>query len=1042
MRLYILNQKYRFIIVLLLGVLLTGSINAQVKTEVSANTVTVKLKIVDDEGNPIPKSIVAIGDGVTSEETDENGILSINASPNDLITVTSSGYETNVFLVQDILANSTIKLSKSKLYMSLDDDVQLPFLTLKKRFEPGNSNVLRSEQLEKYPSTDLRNALTGLGTGVEVLELNGQPGLAAEEKMGTYKITDKLQITARGHSMIYIIDGMPTDITEMPLDPDEIESLTMIKDVVGKAMYGPAGANGIILIKTKRGHQNERLMKMNYEEGVGVIDRFPEWTSGADYAQLNDQARINDGLNPNYTDAIPYYAKNDPYDMYYPSVNFKELMLKNARSFRRANISSSGGNNRIQYAAYVGYAYDGDIYEIGPKANYNRINARSNVDVRVTDFMNLKFDLFAGLSYRRSANYKYSTSEADANMDLIEFNSVIKDITSVPPIAFPVYANNDPSLTQPWYAVSNAYKDNPIGDLVEDGYYTESGRNASGNVTMDFDLKGIIKGLKSESKVIFSLYDQLRIGKAEYYSAYIVTPAEDNSSYDLTFVHDGISTSDLTNLHDYFTQRFVFYENLNYNRSFGKHGIQSALTYYLTTATINGIKDPQRQQDVVWTGIYSFNNKYIVQGVLNYAGSSSFAENMRFELFPSAGASWVISEESFMTNLKFINYLKFGAEAGILGYNNFLPPYNYRSNWSRSLGAAFGAYSTNQWFGSAKDNSVYRTIPTRIGNPDLSYEKRKEFSIGIDALMFNQKLSFEANYYNILSEGEITQPTNTLPYVAGISSTLPLFNYNETRYFGLETGIQFTNSIEKIKYSIGAKATIQNSKYVKFEEPDYRYAYQVHTGTATDTYWGQTYLGKFKSDEEALEIPQLFDEVLHQGDLKYQDMNNDNVVDDNDQSAQGHTTPRLFYALSAYLSYKNFDITLIGTGRAFYDIPLTNRYYWNGWGDNNYSNFVKDNIGEAYPRLTYYKVNNNFVNSNFWLTKGDYFKIQNIELGYNLSPNTLKILSGGQGIRFYIRGSNLLTISKVKDVDPESINSGVEVYPLYKTFSGGVKLTF
>ena len=212
-----------------------------------------------------------------------------------------------------------------------------------------------------------------------------------------------------------------------------------------------------------------------------------------------------------------------------------------------------------------------------------------------------------------------------------------------------------------------------------------------------------------------------------------------------------------------------------------------------------------------------------------------------------------------------------------------------------------------------------------------------------------------------------------MPYVAGISSALPYLNYNKTRYFGVETGIQFTDNFGKFEYSFGGNATIQNSKYEKYDEPDYRFDYQTRTGTPADTYWGQTYLGKFQSDAEALVVPQLYDAVLHEGDLKYKDMNGDGVIDDNDMSAIGHTTPRLFYALNANLSYKNFEMTIIGTGGAFYDIPLTNTYYWNGWGDNNYSNFVRDNIGGAYPRLTYYKVNNNFVNSDFWLAKGGLF---------------------------------------------------------------------
>jgi hypothetical protein len=304
--------------------------------------------------------------------------------------------------------------------------------------------------------------------------------------------------------------------------------------------------------------------------------------------------------------------------------------------------------------------------------------------------------------------------------------------------------------------------------------------------------------------------------------------------------------------------------------------------------------------------------------------------------------------------------------------------------------------------------------------------------------MMDNKLSVELNYFNILRDGMIGTITNSIPYIAGYSASLPYFNYDKVKYFGAEAGLKFTNRAGQVTYSIGGNATVQNSKIEKYDEPEYRFLYQTHVGKAVDTYWGQTYIGKFGSDAEASETPQLYDDVLHEGDLRYKDMNNDGVVDDNDMSALGHTEPRLYYALNFSLSYKNLDLTLIGTGAALYDIPLTNAYFWNGWGDNNYSNFVRDNMGGAYPRLTYYKVNNNFVASDFWLTNGGYFKVQNIELVYSLPANIMH----AQGIRLYVRGANLLTLSKVKDVDPESINSGVTTYPLFKTFTGGVKLTF
>ena len=430
------------------------------------------------------------------------------------------------------------------------------------------------------------------------------------------------------------------------------------------------------------------------------------------------------------------------------------------------------------------------------------------------------------------------------------------------------------------------------------------------------------------------------------------------------------------------------------------------------------------------------------QGVLNYAGTYSFAKDKRYAMFPAAGFGWVISDESFMSKIKGINYLKLRAEAGINGYESFLPPFYDLDRWGvNTSGAAFGPYSTNQWFGSNTDNTVYRTSPSRIGNPDLTWEKRKEISIGLDALLLNRKLSVEINYFNNLRDGIVSQLANTLPYLVGISGARPWFNYNKVRYFGVETGIQYTDRVGNLRFSVGGNATVQNSTILKWDEPKYRFGYQTRIGKPTDAYWGQTYVGKFESDAATKQVPQIYDETLRKGDLQYQDMNGDGVVDDNDQSFIGHTTPRLFYALNLRLSYRNFELTAVGNGRALYDIPMTNKYFWSGWGDNNFSDFVKNNVDGAYPRLTYYKVNNNFVASDFWLRNGGFFKVQNIEIAWNVPVSPGKVI-GARGLRVYVRGANLLTVSKIKDVDPESINSGVTTYPLFKTFSGGVKLTF
>lgn len=1054
MRFHNILMKFKTIGLMLTCILLAGSLSAQDEAAKKAKTINVVLKVTDENGNPFPHAQVVVGEGLIHAETDENGIFSFMGYPDDFVAVSSGGYEKSVVLVEELLTQNIVKLIKSKLQLTADDDVSLPFMTIKKRYLTSAPIVLRSAQLEKYPSTDIRNTMTGLGTGVEVREQNGQPGVSAEEGSGRFGFTQKVAVGARGFNLMYIIDDVPTDITEMPLDPNEIESITIVKDIVAKAMFGPAAANGIIFIKTKRGKKNERILNVNVETGVAQIDRMPGWANGAEYATLNNQARLNDGLLPRYTEQdIAAYAKGDPYDYYHPSIDYREMMVKNTMSFKRVNVSSSGGNDRVQYFAYLGYSGDGDIFKIGPKADYNRLNARSNIDIKINDFIKVQFDFFGGLSYRRSANYGYNSNftnqDAGTNTALtgLEFNTVINDITTYSPIAFPVYAAPyDPaSGNPPYYGVSTSFTQNPIGNLLSNGYYTESGRTGTANVALDFDMKSILEGLKSKSYLGFNAFNQLRVGKAQDYYAYIATPALTAGGADTILLskrHDGTQMADQVLLNDYYYQRMAVYESLSYEKSFGKNDLQAALTYFIAKVARNETEEPQRTQNGVLTGRYSYDSKYIFNGALNYGGTSSFDKGNRYAFFPTAGLAWVISEEDFLKDIKCIDYLKLRVEGGVIGYESFLSPFSYRDRWNNNNnGTLFGPATTAQWFGNTTETLVYRVSPNRTGNPDISWEKRREFSAGVDGMFFNQKLKLEVNYYNNLRDGVISQVSSRVPNIVGISSALPRFNFNQFRFTGIELGMQYTDKAGKFQYSLGGNATTQNSTVVKFDEPQYRYDYQVRTGKSTDVILGQTYIGKFASDAETLVVPQLYDQSLKAGDLKYKDMNGDGFIDDSDLSPIGHSTPKLFYALNLKLNYKGFELYAMGTGRAFYDIALTNQYFWNGSLDNNYSDFVKDNIGGRYPRLTYNKVNNNFISSTFWLAKGGFFKVQNVELAYNLPVNALKVI-GARGTRFFIRGGNLLTISKIKDVDPESIASGVDIYPLFVTFSAGVKLTF
>ncbi|MDD4107429.1 MAG: SusC/RagA family TonB-linked outer membrane protein [Prolixibacteraceae bacterium] len=1036
------HKKYlntSLIIVLLLSFFISGNLSAHMITDNSDEAVSVSLNIVDENGDPVPGVKVMIGEKIIIAVTGEEGSHSFQVSPDDIVTLSAPGFETSTSPGREIIQSDMVSLTKSTLFTSPDDDVTMPYMTIKKRHLTGSYNVIKGESLMSYPTTDTRLSFNGQVPGIRVIENNGAPGNHPAEQRGYYQINEKVSIAARGRDLTYIIDGVPAHVSEVTLDPGEIESVTVIKDIVGKAMYGPLAADGVMLITTRRGKTDEPYLGVNIETGTNVIDRFPEWVSGAEYAQLNNMAREADGIDPLYSSGdINAYAKNDPYDLKYPSINYRDYMLSDTRTFQRANITARGGSEGARYSSYLGYNREGDIFKIGSESDYNRLNLRSNLDIKINDFISTKLDINGSVGIRRSPGYGYTTGEGQTLMGIYEFDVALPDIMRTSPIEFPVYANNDPELSLPWYGISSRY-DNPVGNLLGSGSYNEQNRQAGVKFAINYDMSNLVEGLTSTSSFSFDGMNLIRIGQANRYEGYRVIVGESDTTF--TRLQTGISDDTRRRLHDYYYIRTAFSQSLNYERSFDNHDLQTSLTYFLYRKFSDNIRDPEPQMLGVWSAIYTYNDKYTLHGVVNYAHTYSFLKEQRGGIFPALGAGWLVSEEDFMSESNFINFLKLRAEAGIIGYDPYSNPHIVRSNFTSTTRSQFGPYPLNRWFGSDVQASPPSTYPSWVGNPALTWEKRREFNAGVDAVMFNHKLSVEVNYFNTLRDGIIGRLSNSMPDVTGMSSALPYINHNQYRYFGVEAGIQYTDRIGNVDVSLGGDITIQNSKIERYDDPNYRYDYQFRTGQPTDTYRGLNYLGRFATDEEALEVPQLFDAVLGAGDLKYEDKNNDGVVDEDDYASIGHTTPRVFYALNADIKYKNFELIVIGVGAALFDIPLTNEYFHNGWGTDNYSAFVRDNIGGAYPRLTYERVNNNFRPSTFWLTKGDYFKIKNVELAYTIPESKLQFMKS-KGLRLFVRGANLLTVSSVKDIDPESPNSGIDRYPLNKTYTAGISLIF
>lgn len=889
----------------------------------------------------------------------------------------------------------------------------------------GSSRTYSGEALEKYPTIDMTNSFTGVIPGLYQTEDSGRTGTRFNLANATLRM--------RGFSNpAYIVDGIIVkESTELQLNPDEIESVTLVTDIADKLKYGPEVAQGAIYIKTLTGIRKGREIKASFEKGVDVVDRFPQWVGGYEYALLNNQSRTDAGYPIRYSeDALKILAIGDPYDLSYPNVDYRSLMFKDLRNMTKASVVLRGGGEAVRYSANLGYAGQDDIYNVGNQSNFNRFNAKMNIDADINPRLNINFSFIGSYSIRKSPLSSYTVHDNST-----EFPSVISMVRGTPATEYPLNIGLDEATGRRIYPISVSYADNPYASLAETGGYDESQRTGITKATINYDLSGLIKGLKSETQISYNIFYLLRMGQASDYIGYTYDTQKRSGTPSTT--HQGLSDSDKSEYKTLYYQGLQFYEKLRYDKQWTNDAINAAFTYYRSNVAYNVNSSFHNQQYFVLSASYNHKRRFLVDAILNCAGTSSLQPGHRYGFFPALGLGWVMSEEPFMKGADWLDYLKFRAQAGITGNETYGDQFYWQSKYTKTAQMTFGPYNVGQWFGSTTYNTK-GTVASRLANANLDWEKLYEFSAGVDAKFF-KSLTFAATYYRTLRAGIVTDMSAVMPGFYG--ATPFMANNNSYLYSGLELALDFSRKSGDFSYSIGANCLIPRTKYVKYAE-SVAYDNLKHEGRSLSMLLGYDYLGKFASQEEIASSPvQTFDSSVQVGDLKYADLTGDKVVDENDRKVIGDSSPKFLYAVNLHFAYKNLDLTVVGTGKAFYDVILNNVYYWNGWGDGNYSAFVSEGLKSgAYPRLSYNKSENNFRASQFWMVDGSYFKIQNVEIGYNF--NMRPDLKWLRQIRVFARGANLLTISGIKDCDPEALSSGVTDYPLFRTFTGGVRFSF
>lgn len=982
--------------------------------------------VIDQNGKPLKDVMIYAKEGATKASTDEKGIFTLMGSLSEVIRIEAKGYETQLINAAELVVkDKSVTLVKAGYQKSEKDIVNLPFGTMLKRNTVGNISFLHSD--------DVLNEVPGQSNTLDAI---------AGRIPGVFGTTNLLGL---GGATV-VVDGIPR--SNYFINLQEVDQITVLKDVTSRMLYGTQSDKGVIMVTTKRGTPYQRKMNVYAETSMGIPISYPKYLNSADYMGLYNEALTNDGLPARYTQTqidktrqgISPLVDKDAFanENYYTSD-----YLRNFTNTSKINLDASGGNNAAQYYANIGWETGNSVTKLGEESNArtNKINVRGNVDYKINDFIKAKLDIVSILDIDKGANanfWQYSSTLHPNYFPQIIPTSLLPKILSDQ--AKVVAGDQVLGGTQ-------NFPNNIYGELNRKGISTMSQYTIQFNAGLDFDLKSITPGLTAS--VLFS-YDTWALSKISQTNAYAVyepiwtvtSSAKDSLTFKKYNTDDlkGTLAQDSSNTF----RRIGSYGKLGYKREFGNHKINATAVFYYDELQQPPATFIQTHLTIGQHINYSFKDKYMIEFDGALVGSGKLSRNDRYKYAPSIGLAWVISEEDFMKDNSFLNYLKVRGSLGNIYTDNSINDYYlYQSSYTSP-----GSYSYND---GTQSNRRWRVAVS--GNPDLTYAKRTEFQVGFESVMFNS-LQVEGGYFYSKLSGDPIQLVNTHPDFLG--AVLPYENYNDYQTQGAELAVNYTKKIGEFTVDLGYNMAYSVPKVLKIDEPNNPFEYRKKVGKATDAIFGFVADGLYKANDFSQvsytgQVFTLNDGVVKSsygtvqpGDIKYVDQNGDKTIDDNDQVVIGNSTARIQHGIKLNIQYKNFQLFALGTGQTGQSRYFNNDYY-QVFGDLKYTDKVLDrynfttNTGGTYPRLSSKasSSSNNNKNSTFWLYKSNWFNLQTLQLSYALPKNILKKLNM-EKLRIYLRGSNLLTASKIKDNLELNTNSA----PQMRYITLGLNATF
>jgi len=996
--------------------ILMFSILIQVFAYAQENSI-IKGKVIDAKGEPIEKVIVSVLDEFTQVLTDKNGLFTISTEPGKVILFSKIGYiqQTSTPKVTETV---TIKLEKE----DTEEVFQVAYGTRLNSELTASISTIQASDLSKAPVSTLGNAIQGFGSGVTVLRTMGaEPGW---DQPNFY--IRGWQTFGNGFSPLVLVDNVERSFSQ--LDPEEIESFTVLKDAAATVLYGMRGANGVILVTTKKGFVGKPVISLTAQYGMQSPTRLPEYASAKDYVKYRNLALRNDYnklSDSEFNSLFLSDPKNNP-DNYngtnpylYPNTDWYDSFIRSSAPQQSYKLSFRGGNDIAQYYIMLGvlnqeglYNYTEENAGYSTQNKFSRYNFRSTVDVKLTE--NIKVGVNLG---GRVENRHLSNSGA---------GTIFSALSKTPP-TMPIF-NADSSIA------GNAIYTNPYGLIAKTGFQDRFTRYVQGTSTLDWKLDKLIKGLSANALFGFDVYKLYGRSKNQNFARY-------QQNVDGSYTQYGETTSldlNYSGWDDNFGLMMNYMFGLAYDRTMGKNHIAADVKYMQSNYSVVGDNPDYRNQGVFGRVTYSYDKRYTAELGFAYNGSEDFAKGERFGFFPTLSAAWVVSNENFMKDNDLIHYLKVRGSLGKVGNSNL--GIDYRFPFEEKFYSGGGYF-----FGTAGTDGSYEG---RIANPNITWEESFNSNIGIEAELF-KALELDIDLFRNNRKQILTGRWNTLPVFIG--QDLPYENNGSVLTKGFELSATYHQKTGNFTYMIKGTVSYANNEVTAKDEVAGLNEWEYRKGHAVAQQWGlQVTDDKFFKDQEDIDNwAKSSYGAVQPGDVKYVDQNGDNIIDAQDYIPLGHPwIPEWNFGLNLGCEYKGFDFNILLTGIANRSIFIGNNVLWGLQNNNNITTEVAENAwgvsaNPIYPRLTTQVNPHNYQASSLSQKDGSYLRIQTLEIGYSL-PTKLISKANISELRIFANGYNLFSFDQLRkyNLSAEVPNAGVTMYPEIKVTNIGVCLKF